>query len=677
MDTEIISVATSHPLIHLHDLHKIYQSHGDEATKVHALQGINLTIEAGEFVSIMGPSGSGKSTLLQILGLLDQKTSGDHRIDNVDVGQLNEDAWAELRLQKIGFVFQFFNLLPRTSSLDNVSLPLLYAGQISPHDRAKALLQQVGLGDRLEHKPHQLSGGQQQRVAIARALANSPRLILADEPTGNISSQQSEEILNMFDELNRQGTTIIIVTHESEVAHRARRLITIKDGKVFSDQVLQTPLVRFAQSRGKNLKADLELAKPPPSFRNRLFRLQENARMALTSLMLNKLRTGLATLGVVIGIASFMAMMAVGTGARKAIATQIESLGTNLLNVRATPPKSAKGGNPNETRNFTHEDFLRLKTYAQTLPSVRGVDAQVYGNVTVANGANRSAPELMGATPEVKDLLSLTPSEGRFFSEEEDLTRAKVALIGPTVARNLFGDNGRAVGSLIKLNRVDYEVIGVLPAKGANSFKDRDDIVIVPLRTALQRVLGRRTIHTITVAANSSEDLVQLQDLLTTYLHELRRLEPNDDNDFIVRNSNDVKELYDQTTRIITSMLQAIAAVSLLVGGIGIMNVMFVSVKERTREVGLRKALGGKKNDVLSQFLVESVLIGLLGGVFGILLGLFLASFSEQSLGFAAVTSVGAVAVSFSFSFLVGVVFGIWPARQASQLSPIEALRYE
>ncbi len=664
------------PLIQIKDLHKIYQGHGNEATKVHALQGIDLTIAAGEFVSIMGPSGSGKSTLMQILGLLDQKTSGEHFLDGVNVSALTEDAWAELRLQKIGFVFQFFNLLPRTSCLDNVSLPLLYAGETTPHDRAKILLNDVGLGDRLEHRPHQLSGGQQQRVAIARALANQPRLILADEPTGNISSQQSEEILNMFDELNRQGTTIIIVTHEPEVAHRARRLITIKDGKVFSDQQLQSPLVRAPQDR-LVLPAENQNGKKRLGLKNAIIRLQENARMALTSLTLNKLRTGLATLGVVIGIASFMAMMAVGTGAREAIAAQIESLGTNLLNVRAVPSKNARGGNPNERHNFLHEEFLKIHTYARSLPTVRGIDAQVYGNVSVSFGSNRASPEIMGATPEVMGLLNLAPTEGRFFSDEEDLNRARVVLIGPTVARNLFGENGRAVGSLIKLNRVDYEVIGVLPAKGANSFKDRDDLVVVPLRTALQRVLGRLTVHTITVAANSSADIPVLQEQLTNYLRQVRHLNEGEEDDFIVRNSNDVKELYDQTTRIITSMLQAIAAVSLLVGGIGIMNVMFVSVKERTREVGLRKALGGKRADVLSQFLVESVLIGILGGVFGILLGLFLASFSESSLGFPAVTSPLAILISFSFSFLVGVVFGIWPAKQASLLSPIEALRYE
>ncbi len=678
MDGQLPPSESSPPLIAIRDLHKVYHGQGDDATKVHALQGIDLEIQAGEFVAIMGPSGSGKSTLMQILGLLDHKTSGKHYLDQVNVSNLNEDELAELRLEKIGFVFQFFNLLPRTAALDNVSLPLLYAGDENPHMRASELLKEVGLGDRLSHRPHQLSGGQQQRVAIARALANRPRLILADEPTGNISSHQAEEILNMFDELNRQGTTIILVTHEPEVAHRARRLITIKDGLVYEDQTLKEPRVR----------ANLATSSAPPptadapsvskiSFKNQTSRLFENARMAVTSLSLNKLRTALATLGVIIGIASFMAMMAVGSGAQVAISAQLESLGTNLLNVRGTNPKNSKKGNTSDFKNFSYDDFEKIKLFTHSLREVRGVDAQVYGNVAVAYNSNSANPELMGATPEAETLMNLRPVYGRFFTADEEQNKARVVLLGPTVVTRLFGENAIPIGALIKINRVDYEVVGILPTKGSNSFKDRDDIVVVPLRTAMYRILGRRTVQTVTIASKGAKYVPLVQIKTEEFIRDLRRLSDDEENDFQVRNSNDIKELYDQTTRIITSMLQAIAAVSLLVGGIGIMNVMFVSVKERTREVGLRKALGGKKADIMSQFLVESVLIGILGGAFGVLLGAGLASLSTTYLGFPAIISWTAIAVSFSFSFIVGVVFGIWPAKQASQLSPIEALRYE
>lgn len=661
-------------LIEIRKLSKIYLSNDKESFQVKALDEIDVKIEAGEFVAIMGPSGSGKSTLMQILGLLDRPTQGGYILDGQDISQLSEDELAQIRSQKMGFIFQFFNLLPRTTCLENVGLPLLYAGETNPAPRARELLEQVGLSDRLTHRPHQLSGGQQQRVAIARALANKPQIIFADEPTGNISTQQTEEILNMLDQMNQTGTTIILVTHEPEVAHRARRLITIRDGKVFSDQTLQMPLVRSEKLVSAPAAADTAASS---SAKNWAFRLKENCKMAWVSLSLNKLRTSLATLGVVIGIASFVAMMAIGEGAKKAIADQISSFGTNLLNIRAVSSRNSKVMRGENFRKFDLNDYQALKIWSLGKGAVRKVDAQVYGNVTLAYAAKNSISELIGTTPNFEEMQNYKPVVGRFFTEEENQAKARVVLIGPTVAKNFFGDGVNPVGSSLKINRIDYEIIGLLPEKGSTAFKDRDDTVIVPLNTAMMRVLGRRSVHVLTVEARAPELLDSLQDDLEIFLRELHKTPDDQADSFEVRNMNDIKELYSQTTNIISSMLQAIAAVSLLVGGIGIMNVMFVSVKERTREVGLRKAIGGKKADILVQFLVESVLIGLLGGAFGTFGGFFLAQFAQQYLGWQAIVSWHAVLVSFAFSACVGVLFGLWPAKQASELSPIEALRYE
>ncbi|MDG0816277.1 ABC transporter permease [Bdellovibrio svalbardensis] len=657
------------PLISIRNLKKQYVTDvGDgELIEVAALAGVDLDIHQGEFVAIMGPSGSGKSTLMQILGLLDRSTSGEFHLNGQDIGKMNDDQLAELRSHLIGFVFQFFNLLPRSTCIDNVALPIIYSGGPNPQERAIELLKTVDLGHRLTHRPHQLSGGQQQRVAIARALANNPKIIFADEPTGNISSQQTEEVLNLLDDLNKKGVTIILVTHEPEVAHRARRLITIRDGVVEGDETLQEPRIRCTQPEQIPVKEKAD------SFHWK--RSRENLRMAWGSLTLNLLRTSLATLGVIIGIASFVAMVAIGEGAKKAVGDMISSLGTNILNIRAVNPRGAKGTNDNY-RKFEINDFEALQQFAKTVPAIKNVDTQVYGDVTVSYQNKNSVVELMGATPTIEGMQNFKPIMGRFFTEDENHMQARVALIGQTVAQNLFGDQN-PVGSMIKLNKAEYQVIGLLPRKGATAYKDRDELIIVPLRTGMNRILGRKSLAVMTVEAVDSAYMNRAQASVDDWFYEYRQLKDGEAKNYEIRNMNDIQQLYTQSTGIISSMLKAISIVALLVGGIGIMNVMFVSVKERTREVGLRKAIGAKRLDILSQFLVESVLIGLFGGIVGMILGYLLSIAASELLDWATLFSVGSVVIAFVFSFVVGLVFGLWPAKQASELSPIEALRYE
>lgn len=663
--------ANSEPLIRVRNLSKVYTQDAD--TFVYALDSIHLEIEAGDYVAIMGPSGSGKSTLMQILGLLDRPSSGEYTLGGRDTMRLNDEELAGLRSSEIGFIFQFFNLLPRTTCLDNVALPMLYGGRDGSTARAKELLETVHLGQRLNHRPHQLSGGQQQRVAIARALANEPRILFADEPTGNINSEQAAEVMGILDRLNKSGVTIVLVTHEPEIAAHARRILTIKDGKVAKDERLKPRIVPPAET------PTIEAATRTFAKRDFFQIVRENTRMAIGALALNRVRTALATLGIVIGIASFVAMIAIGEGAQRAISAQLSALGTNILNVRPVGSGRSVAANVSQ-RKFTLDDHAAVNALvaeAEADGAVKGVDAKVYGEVVAVAGAKNMLSEVEGALPVSEKIQNNTPVVGRYFTERENETKARVALLGQTVARELFGEDVNPVGANIKLNRLDFTVIGVLPAKGSTTFKDRDNIVLVPLYTAMYRLLGKRKVQFLTVEVAAPERMEEATAEISDVLRRQRRIPEHRENDFEVRNMNEIQEIYNRTTSIISSMLAAIAAVSLLVGGIGIMNVMLVAVKERTREIGLRKALGAKRNFILLQFLIESALIGVIGGGAGVVGGYLLSFAAGFFFAWPVVVPVTAVALAVGFSVAIGLGFGLWPARQAADLSPIEALRYE
>lgn len=661
-------------IIEIKNLEKVYRAQGsgaEDVPEVRALDGLSLSIEKGDFVSVIGQSGSGKSTLMQILGLLDRKTGGTYLLDGEDISSFDDTTLAGLRSRKIGFIFQFFNLLPRTSATDNVALPMLYAGDPNPAPKAQALLKMVGLTTRLYHRPHQLSGGQQQRVAIARALANNPSLIFADEPTGNISSQQSDEILGMLEKMNReQGVTVVLVTHEQDVAERANRIITLKDGRLHSDQRLR-PIAA---------KVDHAPADAPVIDSNKLRwqRIRENLRMAYVALSLNKMRTALATLGIVIGISSVVAMVAVGKGAQATIEQQLSSLGTNVLTVWATNPRS----NPNmagggKLRRFKLEDYEALKRLATPGSAVDTVGALVNGSVQASYGAKNVSTRIVGATASYQQMQNATLTAGHFFTEQEDYERQRVALVGQTVVRNLYGEGFNPIGSILKINRVEFRVVGVLTPKGSSGFQDADDQVIVPIHTTMYRVLGRTNIDSLSVSVKNDAQIPAATAQIEETLRARRNVRPGQEDDFSVRSLNEIRDAVNKSTQAISSLLAAIASISLLVGGIGIMNVMLVSVKERTKEIGLRKALGARRQDVLVQFLVESVMICLLGGAIGLALGYALSMVASYAFGWQVMVPVSAAVLAFFFSLFVGVVFGMWPAKQASNLSPIEALRYE
>jgi macrolide transport system ATP-binding/permease protein len=651
-------------LIELKGICKTYYIGGK--IPVQGLKDVSLTIEPGEFVAIMGPSGSGKSTLLAILGLLDRPDSGGYTLLGKEISHLSEREMACLRNRLFGFVFQAFNLLPRLDIVANTMLPFVYCEGVLAGSReiAKELLSKVGLGDRLRHRPNELSGGQQQRVALARALANKPLVILADEPTGNLDSKSTQEIIALFKEINQRGNTIIMVTHEQPLASEASRIIALSDGRIVSDEKVKEPV--------KGVAVSLPQLKPK---RFNLFSLRRMANYfheAYLSLLTSKLRSFLSILGVVIGVGAVIAMLAIGTGAQKQVELSLSALGTNLLSVRASFRQAGISLGSDSVTRFSLEDLDALKG----LDGVKYVIPYVQGRAQAVYGNRNWNTTIYGTSPDYQYVRDSVPSNGRFFTQTEDHMRAKVAVIGVEVAKQLFPDQN-PLGKWLKINRVNFQVIGVLPEKGAQGFRNVDDQIIVPLATAMHRLLGRDYINNFDIQTRSADDMTAVQEEIGPLLVKLHRLPPSQSDVFDIHNMADIQKAASETVRTFAFLLGAIAAVSLLVGGIGIMNIMLVMVMERTHEIGLRKALGAEDRDIMTQFLVEAVLICVLGGVIGIAIGSLISLSISMLAGWAVLITGRSILLAFTFSVLVGVIFGLWPARRASRLLPIEALRYE
>jgi macrolide transport system ATP-binding/permease protein len=652
-------------MLKFRDIHKSYPM-GD--TIVHALKGVTLEIEEGDFVAIMGPSGSGKSTMMHVLGLLDVPTSGSYEIGGREVSKLSEDELAIFRRETIGFIFQQFNLLPRMSAAENVALPLIYSESKPDLGRAISFLEQVGLGDRRGHRPNELSGGQQQRVAIARSLINRPNIILADEPTGNLDSKSERDILAILKDLNAQGITVIVVTHEEGIGAQARRRIRMRDGVIQSDERLEPLRHNPAPARAVHA--------PRPGLWGWLTEVGEHFRQGMQTLAANKVRTGLSMLGIMIGVAAVVAMLAIGNGARKAIEQQLASLGSNLLTLR---PGALKVGGVSQgaggTSRLTLEDANALQ---QRVPGVHSASPAVQGgSIQIAYHDKNWSTQVVGAAANYADMHAAVPQIGRFFTSEENQHKARVAVLGATVVRELFGSDN-PIGETVKINRVIFQVIGVLPEKGATGFRDQDDVIVMPVLTAMKRVLGRTWVDYIDIEAATAEDIEDVQDRTLQLITSRHRIPLSlGDKAFQIFNMADLQQALSESNKTMSLLLASIAAISLLVGGIGIMNIMLVSVTERTREIGLRKAVGARRADILSQFLIESVAVSAVGGIIGIILGWGITFVLSTFIGWATSISIESVVLAFFFSASIGVIFGIYPARQASLLNPIDALRYE
>ena len=697
------------PIIHVRDVAKVYRL-GE--TEVHALRGVSLMIRRGEFVAIMGASGSGKSTLMNILGCLDKPTSGQYELEGIDVAELDEPALARIRGRRIGFVFQTFNLLPRTSALENVELPLFYAAQIAGNTaRARDMLHMLGLADRERNQPNQLSGGQQQRVAIARALVNDPAIVLADEPTGNLDSQTSLEIMTTIRALNRErGVTIVLVTHERDMAELADRIITLRDGQIVSD--LATSKV------GPQLA---ERALPPvrpyheQRFTSRTDALLHEAgslgwmaiNAALRAIGRNKLRAGLTMLGVFIGVAALIAMVAVGEGARAQVEAQVQSLGTDLLVVLpgTTHTNGVRGGHGSAAS-------LRVRDVAAILEEDAAVSDASYvnrQNTQVVNGNQNWNTSVQGISPSYLSIRHWPAVAGRTLSDQDDHDGASVCLLGQTVLMQLFGDFADPIGATVLVKNVPMVVVGVLAAKGHSATgQDQDDVVFIPFTTSQERILGVATptstqtlannvfatigpppnpfgvtpklegfVNTIYVQARSPALVQTALDQVTKTLEKMHRILPGKEDDFVVRDLTEIAQVAEASSKAMELLLAAIASISLVVGGIGIMNILLVSVTERTREIGIRMATGARRLHVLTQFLIEAMLLALMGGTAGIAAGIIASELISHFAGWPILLRINVIALAFVFSGAVGVFFGFYPARQASRLNPIDALRYE
>ncbi|HEV2186000.1 MAG TPA: ABC transporter permease [Stellaceae bacterium] len=677
---------------------------------VHALAGIDFAVERGEFVAIMGSSGSGKSTLMSILGCLDRPSSGRYLLDGIDVAGLPEPDLARIRSERLGFVFQMFNLLPRTSAAENVALPLLYSdggksGSQTRFDRAREALDRLGLGDRAGNTPSQLSGGQQQRVAIARALINSPSLLLADEPTGNLDTRTSHEIMQTLTQLNREeGVTIVLVTHETDIAAYADRTVTMRDGRILTDErkksTIPAPPPAATDLSIFHPHSSTEIATGAPlSWAFGLMILAAAAQ----ALGRNKMRSALTMLGVFIGVAALIAMVAIGQGANDAVAKQLASLGTNLLVVvpGAVTSMGARGGTGSAS-TLTVTDAQTIQREDQAVSQVAYLIRQP-GQTEYAN--QNWTTTIQGVTPNYPPITNWQIATGRGISPADESDAALVAVLGQTVLSNLFAPSDNPLGAIILVKGVPLRVIGTLAAKGQSTYgQDQDDLIMVPFATAQTKVLG--VAAPTQVAATSAIFLPQpnpynIQPRLTGFVNQIyvqardpthvqaalaqvtatlarrHRIRPGDVNDFAVRNLSQIATAAEGSSQVMALLLAAVASISLLVGGIGIMNILLVSVTERTREIGLRMAIGARRLHVLLQFLTEAVFLSLVGGAAGIAFGVAVSETISFVAGWPTPISPTAILGGFAFSAAVGIFFGYYPARKAASLDPIEALRYE
>ncbi len=652
-------------MIKVENLRKTYQM-GE--VEVKALDGVSLTVEQGEYVAIIGASGSGKSTLMHILGLLDVPDAGTFEIDGTDVTNFSENDLAALRNRVMGFVFQQFNLLKRTSALENVGLPLIYARNGKKSNAANKMLDLVGLGDRMSHHPNELSGGQQQRVAIARALVNNPSIIFADEPTGNLDSKSAKEIMEVMSELHAQGLTIILVTHDSNVASHAQRIIEIKDGKILADfQNPDSPEVPKVDKVEAAEKAHTGFG---------LHTIRESfvlVKQSVRSLLANKVRTALSALGIMIGVAAVIATVAVGNGAKAAVEEQMSRLGSNLLMLY--PQRRSRGGVRQAQGSSSRISLADVRAIREEVGNVLRISSTVDGNGQLKAGNLNWSCRVQGVDPDYEIMRSYEPQLGRFFTEEENNSRARVAVIGVTPARELF-QGANPVGQQMKINRQTFTVIGVLPEKGSSGFRDYDDTVFVPVSTAMRRLFGKDYVDRIEIQIDEAENMDFAQGGILTLMADRHRT-GTAENPFQIRNLAEIQDAVSETSKVMSLLLSSIASIALVVGGIGIMNIMLVSVTERTREIGLRKALGARGTDVLIQFLIEALIISFFGGCLGIALGGGVGYLAERYADMAVLFTQESIYMAFGFSALIGILFGIWPARKAALLNPIDALRYE
>jgi macrolide transport system ATP-binding/permease protein len=642
----------SPPLLELTGVSRTYTTGGEPLT---VLTEVNLSIRSGEFVAIMGASGSGKSTLMNIIGCLDKPSSGSYNVRGVAVASLGSDALAALRRDTFGFIFQRYNLMSDLSAVENAEVPAVYRGMAKPEreTHASELLRELGLGDRLQHHPSQLSGGQQQRVSIARALMNGGPVILADEPTGALDSKGGKEVMAILEKLHGQGHTIILVTHDSDIAAFAKRIIKIADGRITSDE--QQNGEEDLQSQTGGIATDI---KPAVAV------LGESLKMAFRSLLNNRMRTALTMLGIIIGVASVVALMAIGNGAKQDVLERIQAMGTDLLTIRRGPPAvHASGGT---ITSFLPEDM----PFIGSLPGVAMAVPETELSTLLRFGDQDLIVTTVGTGEDFPRVHDWPTQSGVFFSAEHVMRYAQVVVLGQTVVKNLFPENLKPLGQYVLIGNAPFMVIGVMSSKGLSGRgDDLDNSAWMPYTTAGARIFGQRFFNSIVVRVKPGADMDVVQAGLHTLLVKRHRKE-----DFNIRNMADTIATANETQNTLTYLLAAIAVISLIVGGIGVMNIMLVSVTERTREIGIRMAIGARGYDVMFQFLTEAVMVCFIGGLAGVVVGIGGGLITSAIAGWRVIFTVAPIILAFGCAFLTGIIFGYLPARKAAQLDPIEAL---
>ncbi|MFQ1063729.1 MacB family efflux pump subunit [Bordetella trematum] len=651
------------PLIELRDVWREFSA-GDQVVAV--LREVNLRIQAGEMVAIVGASGSGKSTLMNLLGCLDRPTRGVYRVDGRETAAMGPDELAELRREHFGFIFQRYHLLADLTARGNVEMPAVYAGgaRAPRRIRAEALLRRLGLGERLDYRPGQLSGGQQQRVSIARALMNGGRIILADEPTGALDTQTGQEVLRILEELNAAGHTVVLVTHDMNVARHARRIIEISDGRIVADR--ENP---DAPPQAGPAAAG-EMAEPAgaPAWRAWLDRGGEALRMALLAMQAHRLRTFLTMLGIVIGIAAVVSVVALGTGSRQKILEDISAMGTNTVDIY--PGKDFGDEKAASIRTLVPADAeaLARQPYADSVsPEVSTSTTLRYRNVSVN-------ATVLGVGEQYFRVRGVQIAQGQFFDATAVARRSQDAVIDPNARKALFGNHTDPIGQVIFLGAVPLRVIGVTQPKSSLFGNSEALQVWLPYTTVLSRLLGQQHLRSISVRVNDGMPTKAAEAAIEKLMYQRHGIK-----DYFLFNTDTIRQTVERTTGTMTLLVSMIAVISLVVGGIGVMNIMLVSVTERTREIGVRMAVGARRSDIMQQFLIEAVLVCLIGGALGIGLSLAIgAAFAQLTGGaFQMVFSGASMVAAFVCSTLIGVAFGYLPARNAARLDPVESLARE
>ena len=643
-------------LLELTDIRRSYPS-GDGSVEV--LKGISLQINAGEMVAIVGASGSGKSTLMNILGCLDKPTSGTYRVAGTDVATLDGDALAELRREHFGFIFQRYHLLSHLTAAQNVEVPAVYAGmeRKARLERAKQLLQRLGMQDRVDYAPSQLSGGQQQRVSIARALMNGGQVILADEPTGALDSHSGEEVMAILHQLKAQGHTIIIVTHDPLVAAQAERVIEIRDGEI----------IRNPPARENRVAARTPVFHNVSGWRQFSNSFREALSMAWRAMVANKMRTLLTMLGIIIGIASVVSIVVVGDAAKQMVLADIRAIGTNTIDVY--PGKDFGDDDPQYQQSLKYDDLLAIEKQSW----VSSVTPSVSKNLRIRAGNIDVAASVQGIGQQYFNVYGMTFSEGNTFNDVQAAERSQVVVLDSNTRRQLFPNKASVIGEVILVGNTPATVIGVADEKQSMFGSSKVLRVWLPYSTMSGRVMGQSWLNSITVRVKEGYDSDVAEQQLTRLL-SLR----HGKKDFFVWNMDSVLKTAERTTHTLQLFLTLVAVISLVVGGIGVMNIMLVSVTERTREIGIRMAVGARASNVLQQFLIEAVLVCLVGGAIGVTLSLMIALLLQLVLpGWEIGFSPLALLTAFICSTLTGVLFGWLPARNAARLDPVDALARE